>query len=110
MLLYRLFCKPVNVDSTFRKEPHIILKELDNKVIGNGGCNAMSGSFEIRSMNRISFSKMIVTRMTCSNMDIESRFLKALEMTDNFNLVGDTLILNRAKMATLARFKTVYMN
>jgi hypothetical protein len=43
-------------------------------------------------------------------MDIESRFLKALEMTDNFNLVGDTLIFNRAKMAPLARFKTVYMN
>lgn len=107
--LTELYGKPVVMDSTMGKEPHIILKEQDNRVNGNGGCNSISGYFEVRSMNRISFSKMITTQMACPKMDIESEFLKALNAADNYNLNGDDLILNKARMAPLARFKTVYM-
>jgi len=48
--------------------------------------------------------------MAClNNMEIESQFLKVLTMADNYNIVGDLLVLNKARMAPLARFKTVYM-
>jgi hypothetical protein len=42
-------------------------------------------------------------------MDIESQFLQALQAADNYTIVGDMLVLNKAPMAPLARFKTVYM-
>ena len=42
-------------------------------------------------------------------MDLEQEFLDALQNADNFNVVGDMLVLNKARMAPLARFKTVYM-
>jgi len=41
-------------------------------------------------------------------MEIESQFLKVLTMADNYNIV-DLVVLNKARMAPLARFKTVYM-
>lgn len=107
--LTELFGKAIQMDSTFQKEPHIILKDQDNRVNGNGGCNTISGYFEVRSMNRISFTKMITTQMACPKMEIESQFLKALAAADNFNLTGDILTLNKGRMAPLARFKTVYM-
>jgi heat shock protein HslJ len=42
-------------------------------------------------------------------MDSESMFLKALQMADTYDVRGDTLILNKARMASLARFRAVYM-
>lgn len=107
--LTELYGKPVEMDSAFQKEPHIILKDQDNRVNGNAGCNTISGYFEARSMNRISFTKMITTQMACPKMDIESQFLKALGAADNFNLTDDILTLNKGRMAPLARFKAVYM-
>lgn len=106
--LTELYGRPVLMDSAYSKEPYIILKD-DNRVNGSGGCNTISGYFEVHSMGRISFSKMITTQMACPKMDIESQFLKALMAADNFNLVGDELVLNKGRMAPLARFKTVYM-
>src|SRR5262245_7269288 len=101
--------KPVTMDSTFRKEPHIIFKDEDNRFIGNGGCNNISGTYELGDMNRIKLSQAISTQMACPNMEVESQFLKVLTIADNYNLVGDMLVLNKARMAPLARFKVVYM-
>lgn len=107
--LTELYGKPVTVDSTFRKEPHIIFKNADQRFNGHGGCNGFSGTYELRSGNRISISNAVSTQMACPNMDIETQFLKALQAADNFNVAGAQLVLNKARMAPLARFKTVYM-
>lgn len=107
--LTELYGKPVTMDSTFRKEPHIIFKNAENRFNGHGGCNGFSGTYELRSGNRISISNAISTQMACPNLEIETQFLKALQTADNFNVVGDELVLNKARMAPLARFKTVYM-
>lgn len=47
--------------------------------------------------------------MACPRMDVEMEFLSTLEKADNFNVAGDALELNKARMAPLARFKAVYM-
>lgn len=91
------------------KEPHVIFKREGNKVTGNGGCNGFGGSYELKPPNGIALSQMISTQMACPEMDVESRFLKVLSMADNYYLKQDTLILNRAKMAPLARFTAVYL-
>jgi len=107
--LVELNGKPVEVDSTFNKEPFIIFKESNNRMSGNGGCNNISGSFQIEGLNRITFSKIISTRMSCPRMDLEGEFLEVLQKADNFIITGDMLVMNKARMAPLARFKIVYM-
>jgi uncharacterized lipoprotein NlpE involved in copper resistance len=89
--LTELYGKPVTVDSTYTKEPHIIFKEKDRRVIGNGGCNNFSGTYELKNNNGIILSKMIATQMACKNMDTESQFFKVLQMANNYYLTGDTL-------------------
>jgi heat shock protein HslJ len=107
--LTELMGKPVVMDSSFRKEPHIIFKDEGNRFIGNGGCNNFSGTYQLNDMNRITLSQAVATQMACPNMEVESQFFKVLTMADNYDIVGDMLVLNRARMAPLARFKTVYM-
>jgi len=106
--LIELNGKPVKTDSA-NKEPHIIFKNEGNRFIGNGGCNNFSGTFQLRGMNGISMSQALATLMACPASDIESQFFRVLAMADNYYVVGDTLVLNKARMTPLARFKTVYM-
>ena len=90
-------------------EPYFILKVENNRVVGNGGCNSVNGAYVIENGNRIKFSQMISTMMACANMETESQFLQVLNNVDNYTLNNDTLSLNRARMAPLARFAAVDM-
>jgi copper homeostasis protein (lipoprotein) len=102
--------KAVTFKEGFKKEPHIIFKSNDNRVNGNGGCNSFSGSYELRTGGRITMSQMISTMMACPDMETESQFFKVLAKADNYVVVGDTtLVLNKARMAPLARFRVVYL-
>ena len=105
--LTELLGKPVVVDSTFIKEPHVIFKAQENRVIGHGGCNSISGSYEQKEGNKIFISNVIATRMSCPTIHLELDFLNVLAMADNYNVKGDMLVLNKAKMAPLARFKAI---
>lgn len=107
--LVELYGNPVVVDSTFIKEPHIIFKKQDNRIIGSGGCNNITGSYELAADGSISVPQPIATRMACPNMEIENKFLEALQMADNYTVNEDMLVLNKARVAPLARFKVVYM-
>lgn len=107
--LVELNGQPVVPDSSFTREPYIIFKETDNRVHGNTGCNTIGGYYEVRGRNRIAMSKMITTQMACANTVLEWQLLDALQQADHFLIMGDTLILNRARMAPLARFKATYM-
>lgn len=91
------------------KEAHIILKEADNRIIGNSGCNSFTGGFELQAGNRISFSKIASTRMACLDMSIEDQLFNILSTVDNFSLSEGILSLNLARMAPLARFEVVYL-
>jgi heat shock protein HslJ len=101
--------KPVKVDSTFMKEPHVIFKTDQNQVNGNGGCNGFGGQYELKAPNRIKIDRLVSTQMACPALDIENQFTKALTEADNYYVNGDTLVINKARMAPLARFVAVYM-
>ena len=104
--------KTVVWDESATREAFIILKDEDNRVNGNGGCNTLFGTYEIdRTANRIKFSQMASSMMACLNMEIENELKRALEMADNYSLStdGKYLSLNRARMAPLARFEVVYL-
>ncbi len=106
--LVELHGKPV---PTLQREPFFILKAEGGTVTGFGGCNPLSGSYEINeATSRIRFENMASTMMACTEgMDIEAAFHQVLRTADNFSLNGDHLTLNRARMAPLARFVAVYL-
>lgn len=92
------------------REPHMILKTGDQHVNGSGGCNSFHGRYALSEPERIRFTQVASTMMACAKgMDTEQEFLKVLESADSYNLQGDHLILNRARMAPLARFEAVYL-
>lgn len=106
--LVELYGKPVVYDSTAHREAYIVFRVKDKRMTGNGGCNTISGTYELLTGDRIHISKVVSTMMACMGANVEAEFLKVLQMADNYNLSVDKLVLNRARMAPLARFEAVY--
>ena len=97
------------IDNKNSKEAFIIFRAQGNRVHGNFGCNNFTGSYKLDEGNRLSFSQMAGTMMMCPDMEVEQAFSEVLRLADNYNIVGDQLVLNRARMAPLARFVAVYL-
>jgi heat shock protein HslJ len=56
----------VSSDTLHRKEPHMILQVAESRVVGNGGCNGFSGTYQLDSKsNRLRFSPLMATKMAC---------------------------------------------
>ncbi|OBX24426.1 MULTISPECIES: copper resistance protein NlpE N-terminal domain-containing protein [Bizionia] len=81
----------------------------ENRVFGHSGCNNFNGTFEVANKLQLKLSKMATTMKSCpeEDMTIEQKFLEVLNTTDNFSLSGNTMTLNKAKMAPLAVFEAV---
>jgi heat shock protein HslJ/uncharacterized lipoprotein NlpE involved in copper resistance len=90
------------------KEAFISFRE-DGSVNGSFGCNSFFGTYTLEDGDRIQFSQMGSTMMMCIDMTIEDKFKEVLGMVDNYNLSVDQLVLNRARMAPLARFEAIGM-
>jgi heat shock protein HslJ len=99
----------VDTSSPMSREPHMILQANDSTVKGHGGCNGFGGNYEWKAPNRIKFDKIVSTMMACEQLETENRYFETLRTADNYYIIGDTLILNKARMAPLARFTAVYM-
>ena len=107
--LVELNGQAVSPTDSGRREAHMVLKVADQRVIGNSGCNSFGGTYELKEGNRIRFSQVVSTQMACPDMQTEASLFKVLETADNYSLNNDTLFLNKAKMAPLARFHAVYL-
>lgn len=105
--LVTLTGKPVPV--TGNREAYIILKADGNRLKGHGGCNNLTGTYTIKSDNRIAFTQISSTEMACPATDTELGFIEALQHTDSYSRHGDTLILNKTGRPTLARLVVVYL-
>ncbi len=99
----------IKVDASATKEPHLNLKSEGNRLTGHSGCNSFFGGFTLNPGNKITFSQIGSTRMACPNMETESQLFQVLGEVDNYIINGDTLLLNKAKMAPLARLEAVYL-
>lgn len=78
-----------------------------DRISGFGGCNNFSGTYSLDAgASRIRFSQLTSTLKACiAGMDVEKALQDVLGRADNYSLSGDSLTLNRARMAPLARFK-----
>ncbi|CAM2977509.1 META domain-containing protein [Chryseobacterium flavum] len=88
-----------------KNNPHFKLDMNGMRYEGHAGCNGLGGTFEIKpDVMRIKFNQGMSTMMACEDLDIENQFTKALLSADNYSVNGNTLTLNKARMAPLAKF------
>lgn len=88
-----------------KNNPHFKLDTNGMRYEGHAGCNGLGGTFEIKpDIMRIKFNQGMSTMMACEDLDIENQFTKALLSVDNYSVNGNTLTLNKARMAPLAKF------
>lgn len=100
--LVELMGKPVS-DTPERKEMYLILHKDQNRVEGNGGCNAFSGTYILKN-NEISFGPVVSTKVFCPALQYENEFFKALSTANHYYLKNDTLSLTDGKILRVAKF------
>lgn len=74
-----------------REIPVLEFHKVDGKVMGNSGCNRLSGTYKIEG-NKISFGPMISTKIACPGNG-EKRFLDALNTANTFRIENLKLYL-----------------
>lgn len=67
-----------------KNRPILEIHLEDNTVTGNTGCNGLNGKLKVNG-NEIFFSDIITTEMFCEK-SIESEFLVALDMVNNYKI------------------------
>lgn len=78
----------------FQKElPRIEINSTENKFMGYGGCNAISGSI-FYEKDLLRFSKVISTMMACASGNKEDQFIKALQNTTSYSIGDNRLTLS----------------
>ncbi|WP_294199793.1 META domain-containing protein [uncultured Chryseobacterium sp.] len=88
-----------------KANPFFKLNRADMRYTGHGGCNGVGGTFEIKpNVMRIKFNQGMSTMIACDDLATERAFTQALLAADNYSISGNTLTLNKAKMAPLAKF------
>lgn len=100
--LVELVGRPIT-DTPERKEMYLILRKDQNRVEGNGGCNAFSGTYILKN-NEISFSPIVSTKMFCPGLEYENAFFKALSTANHYYIKDDTLSLTEGKILRVAKF------
>jgi heat shock protein HslJ len=106
--LVEIMGRPVTYSADDGREAYIQFKS-DGTVSGNLGCNTFTGNYAVPNPLQIGFSNLVNTLKMCLDMEIENELSQALKTADNYNVNGDQLVLNRARMAPLARFEAVYL-
>lgn len=95
----------VPVTAVSQQEPLFVLNSETHRVSGSGGCNRLTGSYELKG-DHLTFSQMATTMMTCAEgMDTEKAFLKALTEAKTWKMAGGELELLNDTGNVTARFE-----
>lgn len=76
---------------------------VEMKILGYDGCNNFHGNFELLD-NSITFQSIGSTKMMCSNMELPSSYMTALENTKTFKLENDNLFFYDTHGNEILRF------
>lgn len=68
-----------------RERAYIHLDFASHRLYGNNGCNVINGDFSANA-NKLSFSNIITTMMTCHNATSERSVMKAFDDASSFKL------------------------
>ena len=84
-----------------QNEPWIVLNSKDRQVTGSGGCNRITGSYDV-GVQTLRLRSLAATRMACPELRSETAFLKVLEQTWGYRVTGRRLELLDERGAVLA--------
>jgi uncharacterized lipoprotein YbaY/heat shock protein HslJ len=87
-----------------QREPWIMLDPRSKRLSGSGGCNRISGGFQA-GRDTLRFGRMASTMMACPGLEAETAFLRALEATRRYHVLGRTLELLDGDGRLLARLE-----
>ena len=88
-----------------RREPHLTLLAEENRAVATGGCNQMSGRYQITEQGLV-FSEFVSTRMACPGvMEQEGALGRVFGATRGYRVDGTALELTDEAGAVLARFE-----
>lgn len=76
-----------------REFPRIEINSSENRFMGYGGCNSISGSI-FYEKGLLRFSKVISTLMACAPGNKEGEFTKALQSTTTYSIENNRLTLS----------------
>jgi len=76
------------------------------RVSGKGGCNRISGNFELLENRGLKFGAIASTKMACPDMEQEAIFLKSLPEVNQWKIVNNVLYLQKDG-SNLALFQSV---
>jgi uncharacterized lipoprotein YbaY/heat shock protein HslJ len=106
--LTRLGDTPVTV-APKQREPHFVLNPQSRRVAGSGGCNRLTGSYELNG-DALTFKQMATTMMAClEGMDTEKAFKDTLGQVKKWKIAGQHLELFDAGGKPVARFEARHM-
>jgi heat shock protein HslJ len=89
---------------TPQQAPYIQLDPESHRVSGSGGCNRLSGGYELAG-NHLKFTQMAMTRMACIHGgDTETNFVKALDEVTAWKIANGKLLLMDADQHVVAKF------
>lgn len=92
-----------------QQEPHFILNSQLRRVTGSGGCNRITGSYDLNGHHLV-FSQMAGTMMACvEGMETETAFLEALNRVAAWKITGQELELYDGSGNAIASFEAQYM-
>ena len=101
--------KEIKMATNQKREQYFIIRN-NGTITGFAGCNPFSGKYILEKDNfRIRFENILSNLRICTDAQInESQFLQVFELTDNYTINGNNLILNKGRRAPLAEFEAIY--
>jgi copper homeostasis protein (lipoprotein) len=99
--------KPINMQKDPENEAHIIFKAIGNRIVGHGGCNSFSGTYELSGNYNLRFGTVASTRMACMFENPEDDFFALLNAADSYTLSDTLLVLKRSSTGNQAEFKWI---
>ncbi len=88
-----------------QREPHVVFHSEGKRVTAFGGCNQMSGTFEIEG-EKLTLSRMAATMMACeTGMEQEQALHDVFNRVARWKIDGDRLELSDIGGETLAMFE-----
>jgi copper homeostasis protein (lipoprotein) len=102
--LTRLGDQPVIVAEK-QREPSLVLRTQQSRVAGFGGCNNLTGNYELNG-SELTFGPIAATSKAClEGMDTEGALFKALERVRAWKILGQHLELYDGDGNLVARFE-----
>jgi copper homeostasis protein (lipoprotein) len=90
-----------------QREPHLIFANFEPRLSGSGGCNRLTGGFELDG-DKLRLRGMAGTMMACpAGMEQEQRFLQSLDKVERYRIRGSHLEMLDAGDGVIARFEAV---